>query len=133
MVAPLRLGQSAHGGNAASKGWSQVAQNDAHCDRLRSNPKIPSKTVEVVGKPGHAIQASYQDHGFHSRKATRKEHAPKCRSKVDPGYHYKSNRKCPPKYKKTPNHMKRFSKKYIDREVHSFKKQDWKKRSAERF
>ena len=91
MVAPQRLGQSARGGIAASKGWSQVAQDDAHCARLRSNPKIPSKTVKVVGKPGHTIQASYQDHGFHSGKATRKEHAPKYRSKVEPSYYYKSS------------------------------------------
>ena len=111
MVAPqdYRLGQSTSGGNSAPMGWSQVAQDDAHCARLRRIPKMPSNTVEVVGKPGHAIQASYWDHSFHSRKATRKEQAPKCKSNVEPGYHYKHNRKCPPKFKKTPNHIDRKS------------------------
>ena len=123
MVAPQELGRS-NGGTTASKGLSQVNQDDRHCAHAHPVPNS-LKTVDVVNKNGIQVHGSFKDHGFHSRKAARKEQAPKCRSKVAPRFKDPKSKKCPPTSKKTnPHSLKRFSKKMIDREVKHFRKQD---------
>jgi hypothetical protein len=128
MVSLQELGRST-GGETASKGWSQVNQDDHHCAWAHDISKHPPQTGGTVNRDGRRIQGSYKDHGFHSRKPTRKEQPPKCRSRVSPHFKIQMKKKCPPKSKKTPpNSIKKFSNNFIDHDIRSAKKQDWSKR-----